>query len=113
MKTSSAKSKGRNLQKKVVAGILKHHNQLSPNDVRSTSMGATGRDILLSDAALKSFPYAVECKSYARVAVYSWFDQCIANAGNDTPLLVIKQNHSEPLAVVTLEHFLELTKSKS
>jgi hypothetical protein len=75
-------------------------------------MGAAGRDVLLSPAALASFPFAVECKSYARVAVYSWFDQCINNADESTPLLIIKQNYSEPLAVLKLSDFMELCASK-
>lgn len=74
-------------------------------------MGSAGRDVLLSESALSSFPYAVECKSYARIAVYSWWDQCVANASNDTPLLVIKQNYSEPLAVLRLEDFMELVSA--
>lgn len=76
-------------------------------------MGASGRDVQLSAAALAAFPYAVECKNMANIAVYNWFEQCRNNAGPDTPLLVIKQNHSEPLAIVTLEHFMELARARS
>jgi hypothetical protein len=70
-------------------------------------MGASGRDVLLSEQALQSFPYAIECKSRASIAIYKDFEQAKGH-GDETPLLVIKQNHSEPLAVVSLEHFMEL-----
>lgn len=87
--------------------------ELTKNDVRSTSMGASGTDLQLSTAALKLMPYSVECKSHAQMAVYGMFDQCMDNCLPDTdPLLVIKVNHKEPLAVITLEHFFDLVKGK-
>lgn len=70
-------------------------------------MGASGRDVQLSEHALQLFPYDVECKSRASIAVYKDFDQASGH-GNANPLLVIKQNNSEPLAVVSLKHFMEL-----
>jgi hypothetical protein len=74
-------------------------------------MGASGVDVLLSSRAKSLFPYSVECKNLARIAVYSYFDQCMDNCHPDTNgLLVIKQNQSEPLAVVSLKHFMELTQ---
>lgn len=111
MKTSSAKSKGRYLQKRVCDAILGAYPTLTIRDVRSTSMGASGVDIQLSTAGVQAFPYSVECKSRARMAVYDfWRDTNDNVASNTTPLLVIKQDRSEPLAVITLEHFMELTK---
>jgi hypothetical protein len=71
-------------------------------------MGASGRDVQLSEKALSLFNYGVECKSRARIAIYADYLQAGANAAPNVPLLVIKQNHSEPLAVVSLEHFMEL-----
>ena len=73
-------------------------------------MGAAGLDVQLSTAAREFFPYGVECKNRAAIAVYADFAQASVNAesGGLEPLLVIKQNHSEPLAVITLTHFMEL-----
>jgi hypothetical protein len=110
MKTSSAKSKGRLLQKKVRDAILETYKELTPNDVRSTSMGASGVDVLLSERAMDYFPYSVECKNRARIAVYDWWLQCACNVHPNTqPLMVIKQNHSDPLVIITLDHFMELS----
>lgn len=69
-------------------------------------MGEAGADIKLSQKAFEQFPYEVECKSMAKVAIYKWFRQRSPKEGNI--LLVVKQNHEEPLAVVTLKHFMEL-----
>jgi hypothetical protein len=110
LKTSSAKSKGRLLQKKVRDSVLDTFPELSELDVRSTSMGVSGVDIQLSKTALDTFPYSVECKSRAKMDVYRlWQDTTDNLAPNTNPLLVIKMNHKDPLAVVTLKHFMELT----
>ena len=71
-------------------------------------MGAQGVDVQLSEAALKVFPYAVECKNKARYAVYADYAQAVENANGYTPLLVIKQNQSQPLVVIGMEDFFRL-----
>ncbi len=63
MRTSSAKAKGRRLQQKVRDLILETFSELEEDDVRSTSMGASGEDVLLSPLARKKFPFSVECKN--------------------------------------------------
>jgi hypothetical protein len=74
-------------------------------------MGASGLDVLLSEAARRVIPFDTECKSRASIAVYPYFQQAAENAGEGRkPLLVIKQNHSEPLAVMKFEDLLELIK---
>jgi hypothetical protein len=81
-------------------------------------MGASGTDVQLSAAALSRFPYDVECKNRAAFAIYSDFEQSSGRAGSQSssssvpsvPLLVIKANHKQPLAVVSLEHFMQLLK---
>lgn len=108
MKTSSAKAKGRNLQKLVVAKLLALYPELTEDDATSRSMGAAGEDILLSAAARKLVPLSIECKNHARYAIYKDYNQGVANAGKYEPLLIIKQNHSKPLAIVDLDYFLKL-----
>lgn len=109
IKTQSAKAKGRRLQQTVRDSILSAFPTLESDDVRSTSMGAGGEDVQLSPAARKLFPYTVECKNLAKIAVYNYYVQ--ATGHNDyEPLVVIKQDRAKPLAVVDLEHFMELVK---
>ena len=50
MKTSSAKAKGRNLQKKVRELLIEHLN-IDPEDIESRSMGAGGEDLIMAKAA--------------------------------------------------------------
>lgn len=109
IKAQSAKAKGRRLQQAVRDAILESFKSLESDDVRSTSMGAGGEDVLLSPAARKLFPYTIECKNLAKIAVYNYYVQ--ATGHNDyEPLVVIKQNRSKPLAVVDFEHFMDLVR---
>lgn len=111
MKTASSKAKGRKLQQLVRDKILDAFPRLEPDDVKSTSMGASGEDIQLSPAARRWFPYSTECKSRATVSVYAWYQQAKTNSPTGMePLLVIKQNNSKPLVVIDLDSFMELVK---
>lgn len=77
-------------------------------------MGAQGVDVQLSAQALKEFPFSIECKNLAKVAIYKHYEQATANAIKDTkPLLIIKQNRSQPLAVLSLEDFLDVCRTSS
>jgi len=106
LKTASAKNKGRLLQQWVRDQILSRFPSLTIDDVRSTSMGAGGEDIQLSKAARDLFPYTVECKSNARIAVYKFYEQAQAH-GKGEPVVVIKQNRSKPLVIVDAEYFFK------
>jgi len=109
MRPQSAKAKGRNLQKWVRDLILRTFPSLSANDVRSTSMGASGTDILLSEAALKMVPLSIECKSRGAIAVYAFMEQATENLLPDTePVVILKQNHGKPLALCDAEWLFNL-----
>lgn len=109
MKTASGKAKGRKLQQWVVDKIHEYFPTLEDGDIKSTAMGQNGEDVQLSPEARKLFPFSVECKSYAAIAVYGWLTQAISNCPRgSTPLLVIKQNHSKPLVVIDAEEFFKL-----
>ena len=112
MKTSSAKAKGRNLQKHVRDRILHYFNSLTDDDVSSRSMGAGGEDILLSKAARILLPISIECKSKKAFAVYKDFEQAKSNAKSYQPVLIVKQNQSKPLAIIDLEYLMELLHDK-
>ena len=106
MKPSSAKSKGRRLQQWVRDLILKNHPSLEPDDVRSTSMGSGGEDVLLSPAARKLIPVSIECKNMASMAFYKWYDQACVNAPKGPePVVVAKANHRKPVVIVDAEYF--------
>ena len=111
IKTSSAKAKGRRLQQWVRDRILAAFPKLDTSDVRSTSMGAAGEDVLLAKAARDVFPYSVECKSLKAVSIYKHVDQAKSNCPEGAePLVIIKADRRKPLAVVDADHFIELSK---
>lgn len=105
MKTSSAKAKGRNLQKWAAARLLEYAPELEGDDVKSTSMGASGEDVMLSPAARRIYPWQIECKSYARIAVYDFYNQACSH-GTHEPVVFIKQNGCKPLVVVDADYFV-------
>lgn len=88
---------------------MENHSELTERDVRSTSMGASGTDVQLSELGSKVFPYAVECKKYSRFAIYGHWEQACENSGELTPLLIIEADRKRPLAIVDLDYFMELT----
>jgi hypothetical protein len=88
--------------------ILRRHPSLEPDDVRSTGMGQSGEDVQLSPTARKLLPFGIECKSYASMAFYKWYDQAVINTPKDCePILVAKANHRDPVVIVNAEYFFE------
>ena len=108
MKTRSAKNKGKRLQNDVRDLILETFKELEPDDVRSTTMGDSGEDVLLSPAARKLFPFSVECKNQEKLNIWSSLEQAETNAGKHMPLLIFKRNRTKTYAVLELEKLLEL-----
>lgn len=113
MKPASAKNKGRILQKWVRDILLSCLKSMEPDDIKSTPMGVNGPDIQLSPAARRKWPWTVECKSRATFSVYSIMDQAEKNLMKNTkPVVIIKGNRKEPLALVHAKHFLEMSCRK-
>lgn len=110
MLTSSAKAKGRRLQQWVRDMILDMFPTLEPDDVKSTSMGAGGEDVLLSPAARKLLPITIECKNKKSFAVYKDYEQAQNHNQKYEPVLVIKGDRKKPLAVVDATHYFRLIK---
>ena len=112
MKTRSAKNKGKRLQNDVRDLILETFKQLEPDDVRSTTMGDSGEDILLSPAARKLFPFAVECKNQEKLNIWSSLEQAEQNAGEHIPLLVFKRNRSKTYISMEINDLMRLLSEK-
>ena len=106
------KAKGRALQQKVRDAILAAFPVLEKDDVKSTGMGQGGEDVQISPAARKLFPYSVECKRNKSFAVYGPYEQAVANSAGFEPVLVIQGDRKKALALIDLEHFIELTTRK-
>ena len=108
MKTRSAKNKGKRLQNKVRDLILEKFQTLEPDDVRSTTMGDSGEDVLLSPAARKKFPFSVECKNQDKIIIWESLKQAETNSKAPTPLLIFKRIRSKTFAVLEFDKLLEL-----
>lgn len=108
MKPASAKQKARLLQQWVRDTILKYSPSLTKDDVRSTSMGASGEDVTLSQAARKQYPISIECKNLANMALYNWYDQAVINTPKDCePVVVAKANRRYPVVIVDADWFFK------
>ena len=108
MKPQSAKNKGRLLQQWVRDQLITLFG-LSDEDIRSTSMGAGGEDILFSPVAARRLGISVECKSRDRIAVYGFYQQAQENCPpSREAVVVIKQNRAKPLVVVDAEYYFDL-----
>ena len=111
MKTSSAKAKGRNLQKWVVSKLIEHL-QLDEEDLESRPMGSSGEDIIMGKLSRQRFPYSVECKNQEKVNVLSAYEQAESNCKGYEPVVVIKKNRKKPLVVIDAEYFVKLHEEK-
>jgi hypothetical protein len=90
--------------------ILVSVPELSLRDVESTSMGANGTDVKLSQAAFRDYPFALECKNVAAFIGYTYLDQAIRHSEKEggIPVAVVKANFRDPLVVLSLEDFNDL-----
>ena len=112
---SSAKAKGRRLQQLVAEKISKLTGIPFGKDelIESREMGQSGVDIKLIGEAREKFPYSVECKAQETWSVHSWIEQAKTNVMPGTEwLLVCKKSGKQPVAVIDLETFFRLLKSR-
>lgn len=111
MTPSSSKAKGRRGQQLVRDTFLSAFPSLEPDDIRSTAMGQTGEDLLLSPAARKILPYQFEIKNKAKSQIHTYYEQAQQH-GSHEPLVIVKMDRRIALAIVSLDHFIELLKGK-
>ncbi len=107
MKTQSAKAKGRRLQNKV-AELIRQYTGLDENEVKSTPMGTNGVDIWLSNAALKLFPFAIECKNTESLNIWKAIEQAENNGKKYQPIVIFSRNRSDIYVTLSLAKFLEI-----
>ena len=110
MRVASAKAKGRRLQQ-WVRSLLIEKLDIDAQDIESRSMGAQGEDVMMSRAARDKFPFSVECKNTEKINVWAAYEQACANAGDYTPLVVIKKNNHKPLVVIDAEKFVDIMEN--
>jgi RNA-binding protein YhbY len=109
MKARSAKNKGKRLQNILRDKLIELYPALK-DDIGSQIMGVTGEDIVLTPHARALIPYSFECKNVEKLNVWKSFEQCKTNAGDLTPVLVIKKNRQTPKVVMELDEWLEIIR---
>lgn len=116
MKTSSAKAKGRRAAQELKEALLEWAPDLCSDDIVVTSAGDTGEDLKLSPRAREIYPYVVECKNVEKLNVHEAYEQAVEHwqkrgcKSGEFPILAFKRNKTDMKIVVSLEHFLKLTR---
>jgi hypothetical protein len=114
LKTSSAKGKGRKAQQLLqtfVQDVLVSGDPMIDDldeHVRSTPMGMSGEDLLLSPTARHHFPFAPECKNTEKIGFWPVVTQAESNAGNYIPLIFMLKNRTRPWVAIPADTFFEL-----
>lgn len=116
MRTASCKAKARKFQQAVCKFIVESFTELQPDDVVSTSMGASGIDCRLSPLAQKLFPVSIECKNTASIPGKDALAQAEYNCYPDTVPVVAwhrartSMDNGEPTVLISLKNLVELIK---
>lgn len=114
IKVSSAKAKGRRLQKWVEHKIGELLDLPYGKDelIESRPMGQSGTDIILHGDAAVEFPFAVECKSGQNIGWQAAVRQARANQGKyPTWLVFLKtKEFQKPIVMMDAEEFFKRYK---
>ena len=112
MKTSSAKAKGRNLQKWACEQVSKligiDWGYEDDKLIQPRLMGQAGIDVILRGEARAKFKFNIECKRTEKISLYADIKQAKSNATPEYPwLLIHKKNGAKPIVVMDAELFFE------
>lgn len=116
MKTSSAKAKGRRAASELRDLLLAWAPDLKPDDIAITSSGETGEDLKLSPQAREVYPYVFECKNVEKINVHEAYAQAVQHwqkrgkQAQEFPVLAFKKNRTDLFVMLSMEHFLKLTR---
>lgn len=113
IRPQSCKAKGRKFQQEIerrIKGVF----PLEGNDVRSTSMGCSGSDLIMSPRALQYLPYDWELKNQERVQLWATLKQTRSRIEDNSviPLVVIRKNRTKPVAVVPIVHYFHVVAGR-
>lgn len=111
IKVSSAKAKGRSLQKRIADMIsqtigipVKKDGEIEPRP-----MSQTGRDVILRGRAKELFRFhGIECKYTEKISIWDAIKQAETHGGK--PIVFFKKNYTDIYAVLKAEDFFDLYK---
>lgn len=117
MRTASCKAKGRRACEEIREILLQYAPDLKPDDIRITSSGCTGEDLLLSPAAQEVYPFVIEAKNQERIQIWDALKQAESHAKPEDvadlkkiPVLFFRRNRSKLFVALSAEHFLKLVR---
>ena len=110
MNIRSAKNKGRRLVVETKEALLHYAPELQSGDIMVPTGSQGGEDLWLSPAAQKVYPISIECKNTEKASPWAWYEQAKKNQLDRKPVVVFSRNRSEAMALLSLEHFLELIR---
>ena len=111
IKVSSAKAKGRSLQKWTCSKISEVTGIEWGKDcpIESRPMGQTGVDVRMEKRVLKIFPFSIECKRQETWSVHEWIKQAKDNQLEKTDwLLIVRKSGEKPIVILDGEVFFKL-----
>lgn len=108
IKISSAKGKGRELQKKVCRDIseaigIPYDQQDDECLIHSREMGQSGVDVILRGEAKGLFPYSIECKSAEAFSLNAAKGQAEDNQAEGTDWMIVHKRKVWKVPVVILD----------
>ncbi|MCK9281527.1 MAG: hypothetical protein M0P71_12955 [Melioribacteraceae bacterium] len=113
MKTSSAKAKGRNLQKWACEQISKllfiPWGYEDEKLIQPRLMGQSGTDVVLRMEAKDQFLFDVECKATEKINLYKDIEQAKTNTSPTRNwLLIHKKNRNVPIVILDANVFFNI-----
>lgn len=110
--TSSAKAKGRKGQQEIRDKFLKAFPELHPDDIKSQIMGVNGEDIVLSPRAREVLPISTEVKRRRDFkTLYDFMAQAVQD-GQYEPIVFLRGDRQEWLALCKADYLVELLKCR-
>ncbi len=105
---SSAKGKGRELQKRTAERIaeligIPFDQQDDESLIRYREMGQPGTDVVLRGKALLRFPFSIECKSTESFELIKTIEQVQANQRPGTEWLIVHRSKRVAKTIVIME----------
>ena len=113
IKISSAKAKGRNLQKwaceKISELLAISWGFEDDKLIQPRLMGQSGTDVILRGDAYNKFNFDIECKSTEKISLYKDIEQARNNTREGRNwLLIHKRNRSKPIIILDAQVFFDI-----
>lgn len=116
---SSAKGKGRELQKWVCTRIaellsIPFDNQDDHCLIHSREMGQSGTDVILRGKAHRRFPFSIECKNTEAINLPAFVRQCRENIKPGEELMVVVRSKAlrEPILIMEWDTIAKLYRGE-